>query len=1567
MNRKNIMKALAFLCSMTICITSVNVLATSGINNESTKDNAENSIDINTDDNDMDMDIEEAQYVQSGKSSKIMYKDINAELLGLNLRPEFPLNFENKNPWNDNIIALNNNFIAYTNTDGTASATPLVSKENIYNTTDLEKLFSDIVQLDSKNTYIAGVKSDGTVVCTLPIGDSGLPTDPTANLKNISQISAAEDYILGVTKEGSVCSAKMKSTAKTTFWNEEQAEGILNWANIAKVSSASKYAVGLQSDGKVVYIGDGSEIASDCSEWLNIVDIDATDLFVVGVTEDGHIKVSEKVTSNSNTYVGRYTDTWENIVKVSAYSYNKTGYILGLKEDGTVIMSENENSFNSDSLAKIQEELSGWTGIVDIYAGNNYIIGEKSDGSFVYVTLISSYDKALKNFVNADNNKSRPYDFYYSYEDNKCRINLTNPYAGDNRYTLKIAEYDYKPDEDSSENELPDLSQIDLSQLNFEDVTFDEKGTLFNGEPLYVTKETNYIYRLYKDGIASPYVQLLSVNKEDFLPEIKVKLKDADGNEMPDKANKSFVFQGDSMSISFTVVDKDGNDLSDYYKLYYHDIYSGSTKEYDGKDIIIKSTASYRLYAKLNDTEIQTPKIAKKYYHFNNPVEYNSYYPEPYYPMLDTDLNNLNSGKLMRKNNIVKTASGSNLSLLLTTNGTVKGAFMDNGNITSTKKAVQGSIFKLANYSTNSSSTFGGTAKFKDEDYNCVGNWRMITDIAVGNEHAVGLRSDGTVVAAGRNDDGQCDTDEWSDIVAVSAGSYHTVGLKSDGTVVAAGSDSSGQCQVGTWSDIYSIAANHEFTLGLKKDGTIEFKGITDVGQNMANESWTADNGINIIDISAGEKTIMGLDSNGRVHFVGDNSNTLNEDTKDWENIVSISAGANVFVGIDIDGKLHFVTGDGTSLIGASYHANGKNWTGMHKQGESDNWSKAENREDIVSYFDNMYEYGIGAISVAVGDYSMVIVDTFGRTHNVIFAQALNAGSSNLTDLKYSMIANLNAINGPTFINNNLSKNYSYDSLKITLEPTSSEIYDWRYVTRGTDDTETQGISYTTTFTMNNGNNILKVSPLKDKYFDEVVTYYYNFSNPGISYYTTKNADGNIVVTLSSSISDYNKFYYTVDGKTDPTNRTSAVIKMYNNSEKIVLSEDTTLKVRVYSSDEKDKSAVETFDIKIDSAESDIHNGSVIDIDAIESDTTWKKENSPYILSKDFEIKSGATLTIEPGVDIKLDNNVQIKVNGSLNAVGSAEQPISFSNISENKWLGINFVSGTADKNNNFKYINVTGAKDGILIGTTASSFSDPVISNVNISNCGNAMKINSPEYTIKDSKFNNNTNIGLTTTTKGSDLTITGSDFSHNNIGLDVNGENVSVSNSKFTCNKNYGIKTNSITACTVNGSEINSNLYNVYTSSVYNPATLDFTHNKWSNYTDNFIGQKIYDNDDNPNCPKIDFSNPKKDDYEVVEISTPLNQNNKMLTPITAAETTEIKFETACMNGTKFILAVYDKNNVLLGTYDYTTSLENESVSIKISDDDKLLTSDDVKRIKIFAWDTVSLKPQMKAVEIN
>ena len=112
-----------------------------------------------------------------------------------------------------------------------------------------------------------------------------------------------------------------------------------------------------------------------------------------------------------------------------------------------------------------------------------------------------------------------------------------------------------------------------------------------------------------------------------------------------------------------------------------------------------------------------------------------------------------------------------------------------------------------------------------------VSNWTDIVAVAAGIHHTVGLKADGTVIAVGENEDGQCDVSGWRDIVAVAAGTYHTVGLRADGTVVAVGNNYYAECDVSDWTDIVAVAAGDLHTVGLKADGTVVAVGWNDDGQ----------------------------------------------------------------------------------------------------------------------------------------------------------------------------------------------------------------------------------------------------------------------------------------------------------------------------------------------------------------------------------------------------------------------------------------------------------------------------------------------------------------------------------------------------------------------------------------------------------------------------------------------------------------------------------------------------------------------------------------------------------------
>ena len=175
-------------------------------------------------------------------------------------------------------------------------------------------------------------------------------------------------------------------------------------------------------------------------------------------------------------------------------------------------------------------------------------------------------------------------------------------------------------------------------------------------------------------------------------------------------------------------------------------------------------------------------------------------------------------------------------------------------------------------------------AKFKD-----------IVAISSGDEHTIALKSDGTVVATGSNDEGQCNISDWTDIIAVSAGVDHSVGLKSDGTVVATGSNDEGECDISDWTNIIAISAGNYRTVGLKSDGTVV---TTDESYKEEVAEWT-----DIVAVSTHAFHTVGLKSNGTVIAIG--GGAAGEcDVEEWTDIVAVSAGSEYTVGLKSDGTV---------------------------------------------------------------------------------------------------------------------------------------------------------------------------------------------------------------------------------------------------------------------------------------------------------------------------------------------------------------------------------------------------------------------------------------------------------------------------------------------------------------------------------------------------------------------------------------------------------------------------------------------------------------------------------------
>ena len=193
---------------------------------------------------------------------------------------------------------------------------------------------------------------------------------------------------------------------------------------------------------------------------------------------------------------------------------------------------------------------------------------------------------------------------------------------------------------------------------------------------------------------------------------------------------------------------------------------------------------------------------------------------------------------------------------------------------------------------------------FPGRDLSEVSEWTDIVKIYTASEYIVGLKSDGTVVAAGDNSYGQLDVSQWTNIIDIRTGRKNLAGLKSDGTVVVAGDNGHGQCDVSHWTDIVAmeIGGGYDlgrFTIGLKSDGTVITAGYVQAAWDLEKLAKWSD----IKEISVSSENIVALKSDGTVLGAGIgryDSLAVSE----WKDIVQIVTGAGLTRGLKSDGTV---------------------------------------------------------------------------------------------------------------------------------------------------------------------------------------------------------------------------------------------------------------------------------------------------------------------------------------------------------------------------------------------------------------------------------------------------------------------------------------------------------------------------------------------------------------------------------------------------------------------------------------------------------------------------------------
>jgi alpha-tubulin suppressor-like RCC1 family protein len=173
--------------------------------------------------------------------------------------------------------------------------------------------------------------------------------------------------------------------------------------------------------------------------------------------------------------------------------------------------------------------------------------------------------------------------------------------------------------------------------------------------------------------------------------------------------------------------------------------------------------------------------------------------------------------------------------------------------------------------------------------------------VAGGSAHSLGLKADGSILAWGRNVDGQCDVPAPNtDFVAVAGGKCHSLGLKADGSIVGWGRNYSGECNVpAPNTDFVAVVGGEYHSLGLKADGSIVAWGGNDDGQCDV----PAPN-MDFVALATGDRHSLGLKANGSIVAWGRNNWGQCDVPTPNAGFVAVGAGVDHSLGVKADGSI---------------------------------------------------------------------------------------------------------------------------------------------------------------------------------------------------------------------------------------------------------------------------------------------------------------------------------------------------------------------------------------------------------------------------------------------------------------------------------------------------------------------------------------------------------------------------------------------------------------------------------------------------------------------------------------
>jgi len=191
----------------------------------------------------------------------------------------------------------------------------------------------------------------------------------------------------------------------------------------------------------------------------------------------------------------------------------------------------------------------------------------------------------------------------------------------------------------------------------------------------------------------------------------------------------------------------------------------------------------------------------------------------------------------------------------------------------------------------------------------------------------------------------------------------------------------------------------------------------------------------------------------------------------------------------------------------------------------------------------------------------------------------------------------------------------------------------------------------------------------------------------------------------------------------------------------------------------------------------------------ITQDTIWTLTDSPFVLSKNITVYPTATLTIEPGVEVKLGGDFSLNVEGSLSAIGEENNTITFTSNKDQPgagdWYTIKF-NGTEPST--LTYCIIQYAKNATTIENSNVKIEKCQIAN----NSQNGITIEDSLTEVKNSEIANNLQSGICIT-GNNQITIQNNTISSNTNGILLTGSSttgVSITENILKSNTQSGIQ---------------------------------------------------------------------------------------------------------------------------------------------------------------------------------